>query len=230
LYLHGGYQRAFAVLLISAALCLTTLIVAWVIYRRPHEMEERSPQFLRSEGFSKTYWMYVWAGTLIAAGFADFSLIAFHFQKAATVSQGLVPVFYAVAMAMGALASLIFGRLFDKLGQPVLLLAFFLSAFFAPFVFLGGPALALAGMMLWGIGMGTQDSLLKAVLTDTLPPEKRSTGFGVFDTGFGIAWFAGSAAMGLLYDRSILGLILFSVVLQLAALPLLSFAKRHERR
>lgn len=85
-------------------------------------------------------------------------------------------------------------------------------------------------MMLWGLGMGTQDSLLKAVLTNTLPPEKRSTGFGVFDTGFGIAWFAGSAAMGLLYGKSILGLILFSVVLQRAALPLLSYAGRQERR
>jgi predicted MFS family arabinose efflux permease len=71
--------------------------------------------------------------------------------------------------------------------------------------------------------------LFNAVLTDTLPPERRSTGFGVFDTGFGIAWFVGSAAMGLLYDKSIPALILFSVVLQLAALPVLFFARRHER-
>ena len=230
LYWRGGYARAFAVLLISAVLCLITLVTAWILYRRPHEMEQRSARFLQSKGFSKAYWTYLWAGALIAAGFADFSLIAFHFQRAATVPEGLVPVFYAVAMAMGALASLIFGRLFDKLGPPILLLAFFLSAFFAPLVFLGGRSLALVGMMLWGLGMGTQDSLLKAVLTNTLQPEKRSTGFGVFDTGFGIAWFAGSAVMGLLYDKSILGLILFSVVLQLAALPLLSFAKRRERR
>lgn len=83
-------------------------------------------------------------------------------------------------------------------------------------------------MVLWGIGMGAQVSLLKAVLANVVPAEKRSTAFGVFDTGFGIAWFLGSAAMGLLYDKSILVLVLFSVVLQIAALPVLFFAGRLE--
>jgi hypothetical protein len=94
---------------------------------------------------------------LIAAGFADFALIAFHFQKEAVVPQSMVPVLYAVAMAMGALSSLVFGPLLDKFGQPILLLPFFLSALFAPFVFLGGFTLALIGMVLWGIGLGAQD-------------------------------------------------------------------------
>ena len=226
LYRRGGYQRAFAVLLISAVLCLATVIVAWMLHRDQGEWKYPAGPLLSSRGFSKTYWFYLSAGALIAAGFADFSLIAFHFQKAGTVSQGLVPVFYSAAMATGALASLIFGKLFDKLGWPVAPAAFLLPAFFAPFVFLGGSwALALVGMLLWGLGMGAQDSLLKAVLTGTLPPEKRGTGFGVFDTGFGVAWFAGSAAMGFLYDRSIAALIVFSVVLQLAALPLLWLGK-----
>jgi len=96
-------------------------------------------------------------------------------------------------------------------GLPILLLPFFLSAFFAPFVFFGGLTLALIGMVLWGIGMGAQDSLLKAVLANVVPADKRSTAFGVFDTGFGIAWFVGSAAMGWLYDRSVLALVFFSV-------------------
>jgi MFS family permease len=109
---------------------------------------------------------------------------------------------------------------------PILLLAFLLSAFFAPFVFLGGFGLALVGMMLWGLGMGAQDSVLKAALADVIPPEKRSTAFGVFDTGFGIAWFAGSAVMGALYDMSLLALVVLSVVLQLGALPFLFMARR----
>jgi MFS family permease len=78
----------------------------------------------------------------------------------------------------------------------------------------------------WGLGMGAQDSCLKAVLSAVVPSEKRSTAFGVFDTGFGIAWFAGSAIMGLLYDKSIPALVVFSVVLQLAALPFLVLGKK----
>jgi MFS family permease len=178
------------------------------------------------KGFSKTYWIYFFAGTLIAAGFADFALIAFHFLKGGVVPQTIIPVLYAVAMATGALSALVFGWLFDKIGLPMLLLPFLCSALFAPFVFLGGLPLAVIGMVLWGIGMGAQDSLLKAVLANVVPPEKRSTAFGLFDTGFGIAWFIGSAAMGWLYDRSVPALIVFSVLLQLAALPVLFLAER----
>ncbi len=229
LYSHGGYPKAFALLLVPALLCVGTVTVARMLYPRPHELETREPTKLQAKGFSKTYWLYVVAGALIAAGYADFSLIAFHFQKAAVVAQSVIPIFYALAMVTSACASLIFGRLLDKIGIPVVVFAFFLGAFFAPCVFLGGSALALVGMILWGVGMGAQDSLLKAILSGVVPPGKRSTAFGVFDTVFGVAWFAGSAGMGWLYDKSVTGLIVFSVLLQLAALPFFIFARRNER-
>jgi MFS family permease len=81
-------------------------------------------------------------------------------------------------------------------------------------------------MILWGIGMSAQGSLFQAMLTGVIPPKKRSTAFGLFDTGYGIAWFLGSAVMGLLYDKSILAVALFSVILQLAALPILLIANK----
>jgi predicted MFS family arabinose efflux permease len=226
LYLHGGYPEAFAALLITALLSLSSLVIARIAYPSPHELEERKPIVLKTKGFSKAYWLYAVAGMCIAAGFADFSLVAFHFQKANTVPQSLIPVLYSAAMVTGAFASLLFGKLLDQIGQPIVLLAFFLGALFAPCVFLGGFAFALIGMILWGLGMGAQDSLLKAVLVGVIPSDKRSTAFGVFDTVFGLAWFAGSAVMGLLYDKSILAVVIFSVVLQLAALPFFLAARR----
>ena len=226
LYLHGGYHAAFASLLICALLSLSSLALARIAYPSPHELEERKPTVLKAKGFSRAYWLYAVAGMCIAAGFADFSLVAFHFEKTSVVPQSLIPVFYSAAMVTGAFASLLFGKLLDKLGLPVVLLAFFLGALFAPCVFMGGFALALTGMILWGLGMGAQDSLLKAVLSPTIPPDKRGTGFGVYDTVFGIAWFAGSAAMGMLYDKSIPAVVIFSVVLQLAALPIFVAAKK----
>ncbi len=229
LYLRGGFRHAFAVLLASAVLCLATLLAARLLHARPQDLEEGRTAPRGSRGFSRAYWLYLVAGALIAAGFADFALVAFHFQKAGTVPQGAIPVFYAAAMAAGALGSLTFGRLLDRLGFGVLLLTFFLAALFAPCVFAGGFALALVGMVLWGIGMCVQDSMLKAVLSGVVEPERRSTAFGVFDTGFGIAWFIGSAALGVLYDISIPGLIAFSVVLQVAALPVFVLARRCER-
>jgi predicted MFS family arabinose efflux permease len=207
---------------------LAVLVVAWFLNRRPNELSEESAHRSDSRSFSKAYWLYLAAGGLIAAGFADFSLIGFHFQKTATVPQGLIPVFYAVAMASGAVAALVLGKLLDKLGLPILLVAFGVPAFFAPLVFLRGTTLELVGMILWGIGMGAQDSCLKAVLSAVVPPDRRSTAFGIFDSAFGVAWFVGSAIMGLLYGKSILALVLFSVVLQLLALPFLAFANKEK--
>jgi predicted MFS family arabinose efflux permease len=226
LYLKGGYREGFAVLLITALLCLGTLVIARWIYPRPPESEPPAAAPAPAAGFSRAYWIYVAAGALIAAGFADFSLIGFHFQQTGSVPMTVIPLLYAVAMATGAVAALVFGRLYDRIGTAAILIAFFLSALFAPFVFLGGLSAALAGMALWGIGIGAQDSLLKAALAGLSPAERRSTAFGLFDTVFGAAWFIGSAAMGLLYDVSLPGLIAFSIGSQLAALPVFLLARR----
>ena len=226
LYRHGGYHQAFAALLTSALLCLAVLTVTWFLFRRPQELAGVPKASSPRRGFSRSYWLYLTAGALLAAGFADFSLIAFHFQKSATVPQSFIPVFYAVAMATGAISAPIFGKLLDNLGLSILFLAFGVSAFFAPLVFLFGSRLELVGMILWGLGMGAQDSCLKAVLSGVVSSEKRSTAFGVFDTGFGVAWFAGSAIMGVLYEKSVPALVIFSVLLQLAALPFFALARK----
>jgi MFS family permease len=225
LFLKGGYRTSFAILLVPALLCISTLTVARFHYPQPRKLEKEKPRTSQTRGFSGAYWTYVAAGALIAAGFTGFSLISFHFQKAGTVSIEVIPILFAVAMATAAVTALVFGRLLDRVGYAAALVAFALSAFFAPFVFLRGLNLALIGMILWGIGTGAQDSLLKAVLTDVIPGDRRSTGFGVFDTGFGIFYLLGNTVMGFLYDVSIPALIAFSIILQLAALPAFILAK-----
>ena len=226
LYLNGGFRTGFGVLLIPALLCLATLAAARLLHPRPHELEEGTGHTFTTTNLTRAYWIYLAAGALLAAGFADFALIGFHFHKTNTVSANLIPVFYAVAMASSALASIPLGRLFDRFGPNISLFAFVISAAAAPFVFLGTSTAALIGMVFWGVGMSAQGSLFQAMLTGVIPPQKRSTAFGLFDTGYGIAWFVGSAVMGLLYDKSILAVALFSVSLQLAALPLFFIANK----
>src|SRR6266699_1879012 len=226
LYLNGGFRTGFTVLLIPALLCLAILVAARLLHPRPHELEGGASHTFTATNLTRSYWIYLAAGSLIAAGFADFALIGFHFHKTNSVPANLIPVFYAAAMASSALASIPLGRLFDRFGANISLLAFVISAAAAPFVFLGGAIFALIGMIFWGVGMSAQGSLLQAMLTGVIPPQKRSTAFGLFDTGYGIAWFLGSAVMGLLYDKSILAVALFSVILQLAALPILFVANK----
>jgi hypothetical protein len=54
-----------------------------------------------------------------------------------------------------------------------------------------------------------------------VPAGRVASAYGLFNLSYGIAWFAGSAAMGILYDVSIPGLVAFSVAAELLALPLL---------
>jgi len=230
LYARGGFNAGFGVLLISALLCLGTLLAARFLYPHPEKLETRQAPTLEPTGFSKAYWIYVAGGALVAAGFADFALIAFHFQKTAVISETEIPLVYAIAMAAAAITNLGLGRLFDRLGFAVAAIAVFLGAMFAPFVFEQRFSLIVIGMSLWGIGMAAQGSLLKALLAGVMPARKRSTGFGLFYTAFGIAWFTGSAVMGFLYEISIPGLIVFSMFFQLAALPVLMWANAAARR
>jgi MFS family permease len=227
LYFNGSYQTGFAILAIPAVLTLSVLLAARILYPTPRDLEKRVAQF-ETEGFPRVFWLYVAAAALVAAGYADFPLIAYHFGKTSTVPEVWIPVFYAIAMGVDALAALIFGRLFDRVGISILIVAVLLSSLFAPLVFQGGFYAALAGMILWGIGMGAQESVMRAGVAEMVSPNKRGSAYGVFSMQFGVYWFLGSTAMGLLYDVSIPMLVAFSVVTQVQAVPLFFMARKHE--
>jgi MFS family permease len=226
LYYRGGYREGFAVLLLPAVLALVVIAVAARLYPHPQHMEVGVPA-LETTGFTRPYWLYVVAVGCLGAGFADFPLIAYHFGKTAVLPSDWIPLFYAVAMGVDAVAALVLGRLFDRLGMPVIVVTAVLSAFFAPLVFLGGFKLALLGMVLWGIGMGSLESIIKAALAEMVPRNRRATGFGLFNAGFGLLWFLGSALMGFLYDFSLGALVAFSVTAQLLAIPFFLAVSRY---
>ncbi|MBN2242547.1 MAG: MFS transporter [Acidobacteria bacterium] len=225
LYFQGTYRAGFAILLVPAIFAICLLTVAALLYPRPRGLESSAPQN-RTEGLSKTYWIYLAAMTMIAAGYADFPLIAFHFQKSETVPGEWIPVFYAVAMGVDAIAALIFGRFFDRKGFAVLIGPVVVSLFFAPLVMFGGFWMSLAGMILWGTGMGAQESVMRAAVAGMVPPDKRGTAYGLFNTGYGVFWFLGSVLMGYLYDRSLLWMVGFSMLSQSASVPFLLLVRK----
>ncbi len=108
----------------------------------------------------------------------------------------------------------------------VLILVIIISSLFAPLVFLGGFYLACIGMILWGIGMGSQISIMRAIIANMIPMQKRGSAYGIFNAGYGIFWFLGSSLMGMLYGISIMYLVIFSLVAQLLAIPLFIIVKQ----
>lgn len=216
---QGNYRTAFAVLVIPAVITYAMLIVARLLYPRPEDLEANVPD-VHAKGLPRIFWIYLSGAALVAAGFADFQLIAYHFEKADAVNEIWIPLMYSIAMAVSGAGSLLFGRMFDRVGIGVLIPLTLISAVIAPLVFLGGFWPVIVGSALWGLGMGVHESIMPAAVATMVPPQRRPSAYGLFTAGYGVAWFIGSALMGVLYDVSIHSVVIFCVVLQLAAVPI----------
>ncbi|MCE5316236.1 MAG: MFS transporter [Parachlamydia sp.] len=215
-----SYRLGFACLAMPALLAMGVLYLARRMYPYPRKLEIEQ-EAIGTKGFDRRFWLYMAAMACIAAGYVDFALIAYHLQKTHQMPEAWIPLLYSGAMGAMALSGLGLGRLYDIYGGRVLLFSTCLSLFFVPLVFLGGPPWILAGMLLWGLGMGAQAGIMRAVIAELIGVDLRGTAYGIFNVIFGIAWFLGSALMGWLYDQSTSYLILFSCLSQAAALPFL---------
>jgi MFS family permease len=225
---RGGYRLAFAVLLLPALICLALVLATRLAYPRPQDLGA-APEPVSAEGLPRVYWVYLAGAALVALGFADYPLIAYHFGRSGAVPGADIARFYAVAMAMSGVGSLVLGRLFDRFGYSLLIALTLFSALFAPLVFLGGFWLALLGAAIWGLGSGVHESMIPAAVAPMVPAERRASAYGLFTALYGTAWFLGSAVIGILYDRSIAAAAAFCVAAEIAAIPFLVRVARRGR-
>jgi MFS family permease len=214
---HHDYRAAFAWLGVPAL--LTVMMVVTLALRYPYAGHVRpTQQSAAGDGLPRAFWLYTASAALFAFGFADFSLIAYHYAKAQVMSATLIPILYAGAMGMAGLGSLVFGRWFDKRGLLVLVPAVMMAALAPGLAFLGGATLAIAGTLLWGIALGAQDVIMSAGIASLVPEQSRARAYGIFPAVYGIAWFAGSALLGALYDVSLIALVAVAALAQLASI------------
>ncbi len=225
---RGSYNQSFAYLLIPAIIALGILMVTRFIYPTPQHFEPLTPE-LTPRGLSRAFKLYLVSMALIAAGYADFPLIAYHMEHHSVASPEWIPLLYATAMGVDALAAIVLGKLFDRMGLKVLFVPILVSMFFPIFAFSQYFHGAFLGMILWGIGMGSQESIMRAAVANMVSSEKRATAYGIFNSVFGACWFGGSALMGILYDVSVSALVAFSVAIQALAVLTLWITIRSRR-
>ena len=236
------YSFCFAVLAIPGAITLILLLVTRRKFPNPEHFEPEPKEYVPFR-MKKEFVLYIAGISLFAFGFVDYSIVIMHISRTYTdlaaglaetgslITEGTLPLLYAGAMLVDAVAALFFGLLYDRKGVTALVWSTVLSAPFAIFVFAGRSVPAvLIGVALWGVGMGAQESILKAAVTSMVPKTSRATGYGVFECSFGVFWFLGSWLLGVLYDVSIPAMIAVSVAAQLAAIPLYLASARGEKR
>ena len=235
------YSTCFAVLAIPGAITISLLLVTKHKFPNPEHFEPEPKEYIPFK-MKKEFILYIAGISLFAFGFIDYSIIIMHVSNTYTnlasglaettslVNSGTLPLLYAGAMLVDAVAALFFGLMYDKKGVKALVWSTIISAPFAIFVFgLHSVPTVLLGIALWGVGMGAQESILKAAVTNMVPKASRATGYGIFECSFGVFWFLGSWLMGVLYDVSIPAMIAVSVATQLMAIPLYLGSSRLNR-
>jgi MFS family permease len=218
----GRFQPAFAWLAIPAVLALLSILAA----RAVRAVEAEPPKPKPPQPLPRVFWTYVAAAGLLACGFIDFPVLGAHFEKETLFSPGVIPLLYSLAMGVNGITAVIFGRLYDRYGLIVLTFGIVLSMLALPLGFLGGVTGAIAAVVCWATGLGVQDATLRSGIAKSVSMNKRGTAFGIFNGVYGVMWFLGSTAMGLLYSHSIVALVVFGVAAQLVAAVMFAVVRR----
>jgi len=222
----GGYRAGFAILLIPAVVALTVL--SWArVETSGLAPSSKVPHDATHEPLPRAYWFYLAGAALLAAGLADFPLVAFRLAETQVAAGTAIPLLYSAAMAADAVSALAFGWLFDRYGFGVLALAALLAVPATALAFLGALPAVILGVLLWGAALGAHESVVRAGVAQLAPAGRRGTAFGLFYAAYGGGWFVGSALMGLAYERSPLLLVALSAAFSLSALvPILVLGRR----
>lgn len=217
----NNYKLSFLILIIPAILCLIFLFWTKIKFSNISEVEIRRESY-ESYKINKKFWIYTIAIGLVSFGFIDFALISYHYKRINLFEPNIIVILYSIAMITDAITSIILGKLFDKFGIKVIIISVILTAFSSPLLFLfNEKILKFLAIILWGIGIGSQESIMRAYISNIIKKEERATAFGIFNSIYGFSWFVGSLIIGYLYSISLIYMVILSFSFQILGLLIL---------
>ncbi len=223
-FLKGSFKESFLVLGVPVIFCMYFLFLA----KKTTELSDYGEGERRGEEkLKREFWYYLLFISISVLGFVHFQIISYHFFKKEIFALKIIPVLFAIAMGIDALSALFSGYLFDKKGMATLLIVPLLSIISVPLLFTPNKIYAILGVLLWGIVLGMQESVMRASISKLAPIKKRGLSYGIFNSVYGFSFFLGSTIMGLLYDIKPLYLIYFSLTLNLISLIIFLKLKLH---
>ena len=236
LALTASYGPGFLLLAIPG---IASVIVLLLLRRRVPDPAQYEPvdeaipaDVAPRDPLPRAFWVYAAFTALTMTGFTTFGLLSFHLIDMGGVSAAWVPVAYAAVMAVDAIAALVSGRWYDRIGLRGLVIIPVLAAVVPWLGFSAVTALVIVGMLLWGVVLGVQESTMRAAVADLVPDARRGSAYGIFTAAYGLAWLLGSVIIGVSYERSPwLAAVVITIAQALAlAMFLLSRPHRHHER
>lgn len=232
----ADYQHGYSLLWVPFVLVMFCVLFAYKSAPNPEALEVPLVKKLEPDKLSKVFWLYTVFSFITTLGFTNFVLIGYHFKAKHVLTDAQIPLFYAIAMGVDAIAALIIGKVYDvfknkkqneKAGLSTLIVIPLFSIFIPICAFSQSYILALVSAIIWGIVMGAHETVMKSAIADLTTLKRRGTGYGIFNTAYGLAIFIGSALFGLLYERFIPAVIVISVAIQIVGI-LAFFVMRKE--
>src|SRR3989339_184594 len=226
----NDYQKGYSLYFYVFILLMVVVFVTFFLFKNPEKFETVKPKTEDDNKLSKTFWLYTVFTFLTTFGFVSFVLIGYHLKQNNIISDTAIPLFYAVAMAVDAIVALIIGKIYDKFkkkrnnekaGLLLLFIIPILTAIIPVLVFSKSIILIFIAVLIWGIVMGTHETIMKAVIADITSIKKRGTAYDIFNTAYGIAIVIGSSMIGILYDNSLILLIILLISVELSTIPVL---------
>jgi len=222
------YQTGYSFLWVPFVLLIIVLVFAYVFVKKNPEVLEKTVLMKKEqERFSKVFWLYTVFSFVTTFGFVNFALIGYHLKVQGIFSDAYIPLLYAIAMGIDAGMALVIGKTYDSLknkwkndnaGLFLLLVIPLLTMFIPLLAFSMNYEFIIISAVIWGMVMGTHETIMKSAIADITPLKKRGTGYGIFSTFYGLAVFGGSVMVGLLYDFSIPLLIIITIAVEIIAL------------
>lgn len=234
----GRLWVAFAVLAVPGAVSLlllvqlrTRVLLSPVPDADPADDPPADPGEVAAEAarLPGRFYAFAWSCAAGTAGLMTFGVISFHLVDAGMLRAGVVPVVYAGAMAVAAVAALATGFAYDRWNANILYCLPVLIALLPALTFAGRLWVALLGIAVWGLATGIQDSTVKALVADLVPAARLATAYGVFAAFQGVAALAGGALAGGLYFDHLGVLVVLVATVQALSLVLLVTTLRVRR-
>jgi predicted MFS family arabinose efflux permease len=206
------------------------LIYAYRRIKRDNLIPAVIKKDFNKEKLKPIFWIYTAFTFFCTLGFVNFSTVGYHLKANNLMSDGNITLLYSIAMVVDAVSALFVGKAYDQLkiktemrtgGLLVLMVIPFLTLLLPFLTLSNSTVLIVIGMIVFGIVMGTHETVMRSAIADITPFSKRGTGYGVFNTGYGLALLGGAALMGLLYDMNMIGIIIaFTCITELIAIIL----------
>lgn len=229
------YQKGYSFLWIPFLLVILFLFISYKRVADNGRLEAEQIRKKDSDKLSKVFWLYTLFTFTTSLGFCSFILVAFHFKSSRILSDAQIPLYYAIAMGIDAIAALFIGRLYDKVkaqsknhnaGLNLLVVIPLMTVLIPLCAFSKQRIFVIIGVLCWGIVMGIHETIMRSAIVDITSLNKRGTGYGFFNAAYGLAIFLGSVLLGFLYDRSIFFVIFTIIPIECLALIVFLFMKR----